>query len=334
MVPLLIGALSTACAGLNPEEAESEAEGGMPQVIIGKAVDSIGFTTVEVAQEKGYFKKEGVAVQQELLGGSSTAFAALQSGEVQFVTASSTALLNARVKDVPLQAVASLDYGTSLQMLGSNKFVKEHKPSPDQSVETTMKQLEGGTLGVVSTTDVTYYRYLMDRAGVGPDKYKIITVKSHAAGVAALDHSQIDAFLLSPPSTYFAESQGKAKIIAKLHDVPDLRDMTYDILVTSTSYAESHPDVVKSVARAMAQSDKIMGSDPEAVLAIEREHYPEMSDEVLLDSLKYVNFPPDGKMTQERWEKVRDLARLSDVPGAADVDLEPDKGTWTNRYLE
>src|SRR6478609_2098883 len=59
--------------------------GNLSSVTIGKAVDTIGFTTVDVAQANGYFAKEGVKTSSELLSGSSTAFAALQSGSVNFV---------------------------------------------------------------------------------------------------------------------------------------------------------------------------------------------------------------------------------------------------------
>ncbi|WP_212911062.1 ABC transporter substrate-binding protein [Streptomyces sp. TS71-3] len=324
--------MSTACADLS-NGATRKAPDGTTQVTIGKAVDTVGFTTVDVAQEKGYFAKEGVSAKQELLGGSSTAFAALQSGSVQFVTASSTALLSAKTKHVPLQAVTSLDYGVSLQLAASKSWTKAHHLSPKQPLKTVMRGLTGGTLGVVSTTDLTYYHYLMKQAGVDQDQFKTIVIKTQAAALAAVQHGQIDAFLVSPPNSYFAQSQGQAQIIATLHSVPALKNMTYDVLVTSATYAKAHPDVVKSVATAMARADNTMAQDPESVLDVEREHYPKMSDDVLLQSLKYVTFAPDGKMTPDGWRAVREQAEASDVPDASSVNVDENQGTWSNDYI-
>ncbi|WP_329454858.1 ABC transporter substrate-binding protein [Streptomyces sp. NBC_01497] len=329
---LLVATLSTACANLSRNAVHS-APDGTTQVTIGKAVDTIGFTTADVAQQKGYFAKEGVTTKQELLGGSSTAFAALQSGSVQFVMASSTALLSAKTKNVPLQAVASLDYGVSLQLAASKSWATQHHLSTKQPLKSVMRSLTGATLGVVSTTDLTYYHYLMKQAGLSQDQFKTITIKTQAAALAALQHGQIDAILLSPPNSYFAQAQGQARIVATLHSVPVLRKMTYDVLVVASSFAKAHPDVVRSVATALARADNTMAQHPESVLDVERAHYPRMSDAVLLQSLKYVTFAPDGKMSQDGWQKVREEAEQSDVPDASSVNVSQNQGTWSNDHI-
>ncbi len=326
-----VGAVLTACGG-GPGAAGGS--GDSQHVTIGKAVDTIGFTTVDVAQSKGYFAKEGVSTKEELLGGSSTAFAALQSGSVQFVTASSTALLNAKSKGVPLQAVASLDYGVSLQLIASNDWIKSHHLSANQPLNTVMRGLTGATLGVISTTDLTYNHFLMKAAGVDQGKFKTITIKTQSAALAALQHGQIDAFLLSPPNSFLAQAQGGAQIIASLHAVPLLSKMAYDVLVVDSSYAKSHPGTVKSVATAMAMADNAMAKDPNSVLSVEKKHYPAMSDQVLLQSLKYVTFAPDGKMSQSQWQNARDEAAQTGVAGVSSVDVSPTGGTWTNEYLK
>ncbi len=332
---VVVAAGLAACGGGAGGASSSGASQAKTQVTVGKAVDTIGFTTVDVAQTKGYFDKEGVSVKEELLGGSSTAFAALQSGSVQFVTASSTALLSAKAKGVPLEAVASLDYGVSLQMIASNSWIQAHHLSAEQPLNTVMKGLVGATLGVISTTDLTYNHYLMQAAGVDPSQFKTITIKTQAAALAALQHGQIDAFLLSPPNSYLAQEQGGAQIIATLHSVPQLAKMAYDILIVDSDYAKSNPDVVKSVATAMGMADNVMAKDPNSVLSIEKTHYPAMSDQVLLQSLKYVTFSADGKMTQESWQNAKDEAvQTGDAAGVPSVDISPTGGTWTNDYIK
>jgi NitT/TauT family transport system substrate-binding protein len=329
-VVVVVAFVLAACG--SGSDSGSSSESGTPEVTIGKAVDTIGFTTVEVAQAEGYFKEQGVSVKKQVLGGSSTAFAALQSGDIQFVTASSTALLNARASGVPLMAVAGLDYGVSMQLLASNDWIEAHDLSPDQPLETVMKGLEGAALGVISTTVEVYYDYLMQAADVDPEGFTYISLDGVSAALAALEHNQIDAFLLSPPSTFFAQEQGSGTIIASLSSVPELREMTYDILVVTSDYAEENPDVVESVATAMAMANNVMANDPESVLHVEKEHYPKMAEDVLLQSLKYVTFTPDGKMSEEGWEAAKQVAEQLGID-VSSVDVSPSGGVWTNDFI-
>lgn len=307
---------------------------GTTSVTIGKAVDTIGFTTVDVAKANGYFAKEGINATEDLLSGSSTAFAALQSGSVNFVTASSTALLNARAKGVPIEAVASMDYGVSLQLLVSNSWMKSHGMSADQPLDTVMKKMVGAKLGVISTTDLTYDHYLEQQAGVDPNKLTYIQIGSQSAALAGLKYGEIDAFLLSPPSGYFAQSQGGATVAATLHQVPELANMAYDVLVVDTNWAKSHASEVSAVATAIAMADNAMRSNPQSVLDTEKQHYPQMGDSVLLDSLKYVTFAPNGLFTAQMWQDA-----LSEYKGTggnndpAGINIAANGGVWTNQYI-
>lgn len=336
---VVLAACSSAASSGGSSASASSGSGGssggrLGSVTIGKAVDTIGFTTVDVAKAKGYFAKEGVTVSSQLLSGSSTAFAALESGSLDFVTASSTALIPAKAKGLPLEAITSLDYGVSLQLLVSDKWMKAHGLTVGQPLNTVMKKMVGAKLAVISTTDRTYDQYLEEQAGVSSSKFTYINMDSQAAALAALKYGEIDAFLLSPPSTYYAQSLGNAKIVASLHEVPTLANMAYDIVVVDTNWAKSHPAQVKAVATAMAMADNVMRTDPQSVLGVERQHFPTMSGPVLLNSLKYVTFTPDGQFTQAMWSKA--ITEYTDTTkgGASGVSASPSGGLWTNQYIQ
>jgi NitT/TauT family transport system substrate-binding protein len=316
------------------DSAGPSGSGGSPgAVTIGKAVDTIGFTTVDVAKSKGYFAKQGLTVNEDLLSGSSTAFAALQSGSVNFVTASSTALLAAKEKGLPLEAVASLDYGVSLQLLVSDTWIKSHGLSPGQPLNTVMRKLQGAKLGVLSTTDQTYDQYMEQQAGVSSSKFTYVKIDSQSAALAAVKYGEIDAFLLSPPSTYYAQSQGGAEVIASLHEVPKLANMAYDILVVDTAWAKGHASEISKVATAMAMADNTMKTNPQSVLAAEKQHYPTMSDSVLLNSLEHVTFATDGQFTQAMWQAALAEYNQTENNAAANLTAATSGGMWTNQYI-
>jgi len=308
--------------------------GNLSSVTIGKAVDTIGFTTVDVAQANGYFAKEGVKTSSELLSGSSTAFAALQSGSVNFVAASSTALLNAKAKGLPLEAVASMDYGVSLQLLVSNKWVKSHGLSANQPLNTVMAKMVGAKLGVLSTTDLTYDHYLEQQAGIAPNKLTYINISSQSAALAGLKYGEIDAFLLSPPAGYFAQSQGGATVIATLHQVPQLANMAYDALIVDTDWAKSHSSEVSAVATAIAMADNAMKNSPQTVLTTEKQHYPQMADSILMASLQYVTFAQNGLFTEQMWQDALSEFKATTATSASGIDISENGSTWTDQYIK
>lgn len=336
LVPAVAGiaivAVTAACGGNGG--GSSPASNHPVSVKIGKAVDTIGFTSADVAEAKGYFAKGGIKATNEVLGGSSTAFAALQSGGVQFVLASSTALMKAKAKGVPLQAIAALDHGVSVQLLVETKWAKAHNLSPNQPLSTAMKGMVGAKLGEISSTDEAFYHYLMHAANVDPSKFSYVHIKGDPAALAAIQHGAIDAFLVSPPSTYFAQSQGNGKIIVTLHEVPLLANMAYDVVVVDTRYAKSHPDVVKAVATGFAKADNVMLKNPQSIIDVEKKHYRQMNSTVLLQSLHYVTFTENGTMTAARWKNAKQVAEnTGEKVSSLDVS-SPGGGVWTNKYID
>jgi NitT/TauT family transport system substrate-binding protein len=332
-----LAAVLAACSSAGaapPASGGGSPAGGSASVTIAKAVDTIGFTTVDVAKAKGYFAKAGLNVNEDLLSGSSTAFAALESGSVNFVCASSTALISAKTKGLPLEAVASLDYGVSLQLLVSDSWIKAHHMSPNQPLDTVMREMAGAKLGVISTTDLTYDHYMEQQAGVSNSQFTYINMDSQSAAISAVKYGEIDAFLLSPPSTYYAQSQGNAEVIATLHEVPELANMAYDILVVDTAWAKTHQSEVKAVATAMAEADNIMQGSPQAVLDTEKTHYPTMSTSILLDSLHNVTFTKNGEFTPAMWQESLKEYNQTSTSGPANVNVSASSGVWTNQYIQ
>ena len=96
------------------------------------------------------------------------------------------------------------------------------------------------------------------QADVSTSVFTYINMDSQSAAISAVKYGEIDAFLLSPPSTYYAQSQGNAQVIATLRRVPELANMAYDILVVDSDWAKTHQSEVEAVARAMAQADDVM----------------------------------------------------------------------------
>ncbi|HVX55145.1 ABC transporter substrate-binding protein [Nocardioides sp.] len=304
----------------------------MPTVTIGKAVDTIGFSAVDVAQQMGYFKDAGVNVKTTLLQGSSQATAALQGGSIQFATLSSTALLLAASQGVKLQAVMSLDHGVSVQIVATKDWASKHGITPTAPLGQRMKGLEGAKDAAISSTGTSVLKLMMDQNGADSGKVDFVTVGSDAAGSAALGHGTLQVFVGSPPSTYYMADNANSEIVANATEVPAMKDMAYDILITNPSWAGSNPKTATAVATALSRAENLMATDPGKVIALEQKHFPSYSKDELMQSLKQVQWTTNGTFTQPMWDDaVKVSQQMGQLKGAVDTQ---ENGLWTNKYID
>nr|WTB35047.1 ABC transporter substrate-binding protein [Streptomyces sp. NBC_00830] len=326
---LLAGVSLTACGGNSSASASGSS---LPTVTIGKAVDTIGFSAIDVAEKMGYFKDAGVNVKTEQLQGSSQVTAALQGGSIQFATLSSTALLLASSKGVKLQAIASLDHGVSVQIVTTKDWTSKQGIAPNQPLSQRMKGLEGAKDAAISSTGASVLKLIMQENGADPGKVDYVTVGSDAAGSAALGHGTLQVFVGSPPSSYYMVDHANSEIIANATEVPAMKDMAYDIAITNPSWAKAHKSEATAVATALARAENLMATDPDKVIALEQQHFPSYSKDELMKSLKSVQWTTNGTFTQSMWD---DAVKVSKEMGqlSGSVDVQED-GLWTNRYLD
>jgi NitT/TauT family transport system substrate-binding protein len=312
--------------------SSSSSGGGLPTVTIGKAVDTVGFSAVDVAIAKGYFKDAGVNVKTQLLQGSSQTNAALQGGSIQFATLSSTALLLAASQGVKLQAITSLDYGVSIQFVVSKSWTSSHHLDPSQPLKQRAEGLKGAKDAAISSTGVQFLKLLLSQNEVPSGSVKYVTVGSDAAGSAALGHGTLQIFVGSPPSTYYIARKANGVILATASEVPEWRNMAYDLAITTPGYAAKHAKIATAVATALARAENLMKSDPESVLPLEQKHFPTYSKDDLLRSLKVVQWTPNGRFTQPMWD---DALKVTKEQGTLQHDVDvAENGIWTNKYLD
>ena len=329
-VVLLAGLGLTGCG--TSASASGTSTGKLPTVTVAKAVDTIGFSAVDVAQAMGYFKDAGVNVKTTLLQGSSQATAALQGGSIQFATLSSTALLLAASQGVKLQALTSLDHGVSVQIVATKDWASKHGITATAPLGQRMKGLEGAKDAAISSTGTSVLKLMMDQNGADSSKVDFVTVGSDAAGSAALGHGTLQVFVGSPPSSYYMADNADSQIVANATEVPALKDMAYDILITNPSWAAANAKTATAVATALARAENLMATDPDKVIALELEHFPSYSKDELMQSLEQVQWTTDGTFTQAMWDDAVKVAQeMGQLKGTVDTQ---EGGLWTNKYID
>ncbi|MGD0024946.1 MAG: ABC transporter substrate-binding protein [Xanthobacteraceae bacterium] len=329
-VPVL--ALSLALAGFGSWAKPVSAQ-TLPSVTIGKAIDTIPFTVVDVALAEGYFEQNGVGVKIELVQGSSAANAAMVGGSLQFSCEAAAPLMLARSHGVPIMAVDALDDGVTLQLIVSSKWLAEHPLAADATFEQKMADLNGSIFAEVGTTEQAFYGLLRGWAGLAKlEGYRLVQIESQAAIAVAIQRGIVDVTLESPPISMELMEQGHAKVFVDRKDVPQFNNVAYDILTTTSSYAEQHPQITRGVATAIAQALNFMRNHPNETLAIEQKHFPNLSKTVLQQSLQFIPFAKDGMQSQKGWDSAVELAQQTGL--IQNVKSAPEGAYWTNKYID
>jgi ABC-type nitrate/sulfonate/bicarbonate transport system substrate-binding protein len=191
-----------------------------------------------MAQEKGFFKKNGLNVDLTHIP-TNQAVQALVGGKVQFTTAGPQ-ILEA--------ALAGAD--TVYIMCPINNFVLSLYSKPDIN---GVKGLAGKTIGVTNkgTPSDIAGRMVLAQKGLKPDvEVKFVYLKELPALVAALKEGVIDAALIAAPSTLTARGFG----LKELLNITALKiPFVQHSVATTRSYISSNPDVVRRFVRGAAE---------------------------------------------------------------------------------
>ena len=201
-------------------------------------------TPVYYAQKMGWFKREGLDVQ--VIGGNSgTAMtAAVISGTYEFGKSSLLSAINAHLKGLPLEVIASGPVYDSKNPFGELCVASD-------SAMATGKDFEGKTFGspaLNGLTDLGMSAW-MDAHGGDPKAMKFVELSPTAAAAAIAQH-RVDAAILNQPFLAQAVAAKEVKSIAPALDAI-AKSFVMAAYFTSSDYAKAHPDIVAKFAKVL-----------------------------------------------------------------------------------
>jgi ABC-type nitrate/sulfonate/bicarbonate transport system substrate-binding protein len=215
-------------------------------VILGNAAATYAEAPFVVADSDGQMAKQGVTTKDVLLSSSNTLLAALASGGVDFGVTDSFAVLAARAKGVPVVAVCGLYKGVPGLALVVSPSKMKSLGLKSGDVNGDLKKLKGQTIGVNNPT-ATGGRILTgleQDAGLPSTWVKELAIKS-SANVAALAHGEIAGYFEDVPIPQESLQDHSGVIAFTTANVPELKNIQYDVIATSESYLQGHQAAVK-----------------------------------------------------------------------------------------
>jgi len=273
---------------------------------------NLPFVGAYVAQEKGFFQEQGLRVKIEHSRTSGEEFRFLVAGEVQITTADAAVVLERRSGDPPVPLVAVALIGQT----GQQGFAV----LADSGIQTP-KDWEGKTFGYKGSQPTPDYLAIVDAEGVDRSKVQEVRVGFEPQVLTEKVVDILAVFLSNEPDTLGRLGYQVRTFDPADYGVPTL-GLTY---VTSDSYLQEHPDIVKRFLKAALKGIYYAKDNPDEAIDIvlkyapeeQREHQKFMLETELASALTGAAQQNGiGWMTAEQWQALYDkLQRYQALSG-------------------
>jgi len=214
----------------------------LPKVVIGYPASSIASIQLFIAQEKGFFRDEGLDAQLNQVR-ADAAIAAVLTGEL-FAYDSVGTSVRAFQKNAPIKILA-VNLQSPLFWLVTRPELK------------SLSELKGKVMGTTSFGGVQHLAGLrmLRRGGLNPEEdITVILAGDPATQLQAIVNGAIQIAVLSPPSVILARDKFKLNVLANALD--EFPSFFQSGLAVADKSLASQKDLVKRILRARAKANR------------------------------------------------------------------------------
>jgi NitT/TauT family transport system substrate-binding protein len=290
------------------------------------------YLPLTIAEQRGYFKAEGLDVTVVDFAGGSQALRAVVGGSADVVSGAFEHTVNMQHKGQRLRAFALQGRAPQIVLGVNPRTMAGYKTPAD---------LKGRKIGVTapgSSTNVMV-NFFVAKAGLKPADVSIIGVGAGNGAVAAMRSGQIDAISNLDPVITLLQRSGDLTIVSDTRVLAEADKvfggpMPAACLYAPQAFIDKNPATVQALANAIVRADKwiqaagasdIIGNVPESYLLGDRAVY--------IDAFLAAKgaLSPDGSIPDKGAETAfRALASIDPEIAKAKLDLA---AVWTNDFV-
>jgi NitT/TauT family transport system substrate-binding protein len=293
---------------------------------IGQISDSVGFFSLFVAEEKGYFEEEGITLgERPRLGTGAKLSAALTSGSVDIAAGVSTDALTLAEAGRSAQIIGSLINSYYLDITVSDELASSID-TEGASLEERVQALEGKKIGITGLGSGTeaLVVYLFETAGLDAqrDATLVNLGADFAAVFSALESGQVDALSFFWPVPQAAETQGLGETLISpaAGDVPGMEDQTHGVAFTTEEVINAKPEAVEAFIRAIARAEDLIKNEPEEAKQLLGDYQSTLDEETLDAEFEDLqpSVPDSPEITEEQFDQI---IEFHETAGLLDQDF-------------
>jgi NitT/TauT family transport system substrate-binding protein len=261
------------------------------EVLIALPAPTLTFSSAFLAEDAGFYKKEGLKASHRMLVGVGATNAVI-AGSADFTIGTGPVFLRAAAKGQRLFAIANL-IDRPLVELVLRKDVAEATGFNDKmSLAERAKLLKGKTIAIQGVGSIihAWERLVAHRGGLDVETDVRIAPMDPPAMLPALLTKSVDGFATSLPFTTQAVLKGDAVMFASgTNAAPDLLPFAYGLVYTKPETCKQNRDKCERVARALAAANKMITERPAEALDILKKRFAKMDQAVLTEAWKTVS---------------------------------------------
>ena len=273
-----VAALGTA-VGLCPNAGTAQET----EVVFALPAVTLTFSSVFVAEDAGFFKKEGLKISiRNLVGVAATN--AVIAGSAEFTMGTGPIFLRAAAQGQRMLALANLIDRPLVELVLRKDVAEAVKFIDKMSLADRGKVLKGKTIGIQGVGSIihAWTRLVANRAGLDVEKDFRIAPMNPPAMLPALESKQLDGYATSLPFTTQAVLKGSAIMLASgFGDAPDLLPFAYGLVYTRPQTCTEKRDLCARMARAMAGAAAFIHNKPDAALELLKKRFARMDPQLL-----------------------------------------------------
>jgi NitT/TauT family transport system substrate-binding protein len=276
---ILHGAASAAALAL-PSLARAQALEKPKTTIAVGGKNLLYYLPLTIAEQRGYFKDEGLDLSIVDFAGGARALQAVVGGSADVVSGAFEHTVNMQHKGQRMRAFVLQGRAPQIVLGVNPKTMAGFK---------TVADLKGKKIGVTapgSSTNVMV-NFILAKAGLKPSDVAIIGVGASQGAVAAMRSGQIDAISNLDPVITLLQRSGDLKIVSDTRIVAEAEKvfggpMPAGCLYAPQSFIDKNPATTQALANAIVRADKwiqsagpgeIINNVPEAYLLGDRAVY-------------------------------------------------------------
>ena len=290
------------------------------------------YLPLTIAEQRGYFKAEGLDVNIVDFAGGARALQALVGGSADVVSGAFEHTVNMQAKGQRLRAFVLQGRAPQI-VLGTNP-----RTMPNYRTVADLKGRKVGVTAPGSSTNVVV-NFILAKAGMKPSDVSIIGVGTAQGAVAAMRSGQIDAISNLDPVITLLQRSGDLKIISDTRIVAESEKvfggpMPAACLYAAQGFIDKNPATVQALTNALVRADKwIQTAGPSEIITAVPESYLLGDRAVYIDAFLAAKgaLSPDGTLPEKGADTaLRALASIDAEIGKAQIDLA---AVWTNEFV-
>jgi len=275
----------------------------VPSIVL-DAVPTGDAAGIYIAQEKGFFKQQGLTVVIKPINGGEFGMADLQNNTAQLVEGNYVSFILAQIagsyggKSIDMRMIADCS-----QMQPGNQALYVMPNSPYKTVSDLAK--DHASVGINSPNNIGQ---VLLGSLFAADNLKLSDIRQWIAPALPemptyLDQHKVDAAWLPEPFGTVAEEEYGAVPLADF-DQGSLQDFPIGTIVGNTNWVKSHPNTVAAFLRAFQEGQQIADTDRAAVEQALIKYVPGLTPELA------------ATMTLDTYPLVMDVPVMQRVPVA------------------